>query len=184
MSNGRSRADLLKFIDWMGDKNLLPANTASSRKASANMVFSILSEDEAVDVTSINLDDLMMRFGNKYGQKYGTGSLLTYKSRIRSALEDFKSYCENPLTFKPTGKSRPRARVSTDKSINGKADIKLQPTTVESVGVSVAPPLSAVQILPIAIRPNLTVQIAGLPFDLTELEAKKIANIILAHATA
>jgi hypothetical protein len=40
----------------------------------------------------------------------------------------------------------------------------------------------AMHVLPIALRPDLTIQIAGLPFDLTIAEAKKLANIILAHA--
>lgn len=36
--------------------------------------------------------------------------------------------------------------------------------------------------LPIPLRQNLTVRVFGLPYDLTAAEAKKIANIILAHA--
>ena len=47
---------------------------------------------------------------------------------------------------------------------------------------STSPPLPNVNVLPISLRAGLTVQIAGLPFDLTKAEAQKIANIVLAHA--
>ncbi len=37
-------------------------------------------------------------------------------------------------------------------------------------------------ILPIPIRPDLTVKIQGLPYDLTVHEANKIANVVKAMA--
>jgi hypothetical protein len=40
----------------------------------------------------------------------------------------------------------------------------------------------ASSILPIPIRADLTIYIQGLPFDLTEAEAKKIASVIQAMA--
>jgi hypothetical protein len=39
------------------------------------------------------------------------------------------------------------------------------------------------RILPIKIRKDLTIHIQDLPFDMTEAEAKKIANVILALAS-
>jgi hypothetical protein len=41
----------------------------------------------------------------------------------------------------------------------------------------------ASSILPVPIRADLTVYVQGLPFDLTEAEAKKIATVIQAMAT-
>jgi hypothetical protein len=40
----------------------------------------------------------------------------------------------------------------------------------------------AKSILPIPIRADLTVYIQGLPFDLTESEAKRISNVVTAMA--
>lgn len=37
-------------------------------------------------------------------------------------------------------------------------------------------------ILPIQIRDDLIVMIAGIPHDLTEKEAKRIAAVVMAHA--
>jgi hypothetical protein len=39
-----------------------------------------------------------------------------------------------------------------------------------------------IDILPIQIRPGLTVQIAGIPHDLTREEAEKIARVVMAMA--
>jgi hypothetical protein len=39
-----------------------------------------------------------------------------------------------------------------------------------------------IDILPIQIRPDLIVQIAGIPHDLTREEAEKIARVVMAMA--
>jgi hypothetical protein len=46
------------------------------------------------------------------------------------------------------------------------------------------PAFVADRILPIPIRPDLTVLLLDLPHDMTKAEAQKIANIILAHAVS
>ena len=38
-------------------------------------------------------------------------------------------------------------------------------------------------IIPVPIRPDITIKIHGVPFDLTGSEANKIANVILAMAS-
>ena len=184
MSNGRSTTDLLRFLDYLAEKGLMPSATAASRKASANKMLAVLSAEESVDVTVLDMDDVALRFHNKNGKQYTPGSIQTYKSRVSSAIEDFRSYLNNPLGFRSS--SKPRQRM---KSVKEKTEVKnlvvLEPTSSDEQPQyqNVAPTSqSAMHILPVALRPNLTIQIAGLPFDLTEAEAKKLANIILAHA--
>jgi hypothetical protein len=41
-------------------------------------------------------------------------------------------------------------------------------------------PAAAGLIVPIPIRPDLTVHVQGIPFDLTEAEARKIAAVVTA----
>ena len=62
MAQNRSRADFLRFLDYLGEKGLIPSGTAASRKATANKVTAILSDEEAADVTALDLDEVMMRF--------------------------------------------------------------------------------------------------------------------------
>ncbi|MBY8826684.1 hypothetical protein [Hephaestia mangrovi] len=177
MSVGRSRADLLKFLDWMAEKGLLPANTAQSRKASSNKILALLSEEEAMDVTQVDVDDLALRFGTKFGQQYDPKSVLTYKSRLRSALEDFRAYCDNPVGFRPTGRVQQRPKltkesVASKTSVTDGAEQRSAPTVVQS----------PVSVVPVAIRADVIVHIGNLPHDLTEIEARRIANVILAYA--
>lgn len=50
-------------------------------------------------------------------------------------------------------------------------------------GMPASPKLSAVETcLPVQVRSDVTVHIKNLPHDLTEAEARRLANIILAHA--
>src|SRR5438309_8560153 len=99
MPEGRSRADLLKFLENMGRKGMIPANTASARKAAANKVLAMLSEEEAQDVTSLDVDETIRRFGNRFRAEYTPESLQSYASRLRSSIDDFKRHCDDPLSF-------------------------------------------------------------------------------------
>ena len=59
MTEKRSRQDFLAFLDWMSDKGLMAKNTVAARKAAASKVLSILSDEEAQDVTTLDLADVM-----------------------------------------------------------------------------------------------------------------------------
>lgn len=185
MADGRTKDDFLEFMDFLSEKGLIAKATAQARKASANKVFAILEPSEAHDVTQIDIDELMYRFSNLKGQSYKPQSLKVYKSRIRSALDDFENYKNNPLGFKPSLRAKAKAPKKTGASIG--IDAKAANGDSSTAASSPSPPTStpsrsSPEILPITIRQGLTVQIAHLPFDLTKAEATKLANIILAHA--
>jgi hypothetical protein len=180
MAGQRSREDLKAFLDWVGAKGLMPLATVHARKAAVNNILEILSEEEASDVTLINIDELMSRYSNLKGKNYTPDSLKTYQSRLSKALEDFEIYVENPMGFRPSGGKR---KISTA----GKESVKLEknrPNVASPpIGVSApsVPPPSA-NIIPIAIRQDLIIHVQGIPFDLTKAEAQRVANVILAMA--
>lgn len=180
MNGSRSRDAALEFQDYLASKGLMAKATAMARKASLGKVLGILSDDEAKDVIGLDVDDLMRRFANLQGKSYTAQSLNTYKSRVKSALEDFGSYVENPLGFRPNLNKRD----VKPKPDNGKRSATppgpdLDITTPRPV----SPSFDAASILPIPLRQDLVIRVHGLPFDLTEAEAKKIANVIMAMAT-
>lgn len=182
MDAKRSKAALLEFLDYLATKGLMAPATARARKAAAGKVLGILSAEEAEDVTDIDLDEVMIRFSNLEGKSYTPDSMVTYKSRVKSALEDFASYVNNPLGFKPGLQQRER-KPSPRKSTPAAADSAAATgdTTTPRAPASVAGPMSS-SILPIPVRADLTVYVQGLPFDLTPSEAKKIANVVIAMA--
>jgi hypothetical protein len=166
----------------------MATNTAQARKAAVSKVLGILSEDEAQDVTRLEIDDVMTRFTNLQGKSYTPDSLVTYKSRLKSALEDFSSYINNPLGFRSVVQARERkssAGVNTPAPKAAKdrhQDQAVKSASASPAAMSTGPIASS--ILPIPIRADLTVMIQGLPFDLTAAEAKKIAGVIQAMASA
>jgi len=178
MNGKRTREAILEFQDYQAAKGLLAKGTAMARKAALGKVLGILPHEEAEDVTQIDLDDVMLRFSNLQGKDYTPGSMTTYKSRVKAAIEDFEAYLSNPLGFRPSVNRRDRAPK------NEKAQPKRVDATppAETTSKSAVPTFDSVSILPIPLRADLTVRIQGLPFDMTEAEAKRIANVVLAMA--
>lgn len=177
----RSRSELMQFLNYVGAKGLLSPATVESRKASVNKVLGILSDEEAEDVSKIDLDEVIRRFANLHGQGYTADSLRTYKSRTKSSIDDFLRYVDNPMAFKVGGAKRtPRAKRAKESVETGVVESANIGQTLRSEN---ATPVAGTGIIPIPIRSNLTVHVQGVPFDLTSIEAKKIANVILAMAT-
>jgi hypothetical protein len=180
VNQSKSKSALLEFIDYLAKKGLMNKATAQARKAAANMVLGILDENEAQDVTSIDLDRLFTRYINLAGSNYKPESLNVYKGRLRAAIEDFTNYQRDPMNFRPGVKGRKPAERAKISNPNGKE--VAQPLS-DKLPSSLTPPPASVSILPIPIRPNLVVQIQGLPYDLTPAEAAKISNVVRAMAS-
>lgn len=172
MTGKRTRKDFFDFLDWMSEKGLMAKNTVAARKAAATKVLGILNDEEVQDVTALDLDAVMRRFTNLEGRGYTPGSLTTYQSRLRSALDDFKVYLDKPLNFRPGVQPRERR----------KSDARKESSPTASDG-SRDPTAPAPNALSIPIRPGTTVVIQGLPYDLSDTEAAKIANIVRAMVT-
>lgn len=183
MTKDRSRAALIKFLDFMANKGLAPANTVNARKAAANKILGILNDEEASDISNLDLASLMARFSNLNGHDYTPASLTTYQSRLKSSIEDFFAYQENPLTFKPSGKQREKAvKIPSSKDPTSGLSSERGAPPDDAVTRQPHPTALSSLTLPIPLRANLTVQIHGLPFDLTKSEANKIAAVISAFS--
>lgn len=173
-----SREALVDFLGYLSNKGLMNKTTASARKAAVGKVLGILDATEAEDVSQIDLDDTMNRFHNLEGANYTPESLSAYKSRVKSAIDDFIRYQKDPLNFKPVLQGGSRRPI--DKTKNN-ARSTAEPARVRA-STQIEPPPTSVSILPIPIRPDLTIKIQGLPYDLTPAEANKIAAVVKAMA--
>lgn len=187
MSFDSSLTGLFKFLDWMADKGYTPANTASSRKAAANKVITSLGDDEADNVLSIDIDDAIQRFATKHGGRYSTDSLQSYKSRVKTALEDFAAYKADPVGFRPSGRTsgKPKGSAAKPGKSNALNQSTRSPTGAPATTTpSISPISPGGDVVPVPIREGLIVKIGNLPFDLTADEARKIANVVLAYGGA
>ncbi|WP_315784913.1 hypothetical protein [Bradyrhizobium sp. SZCCHNPS1003] len=182
-----SQKDLIAFLDWLAGKGMMNAQTAASRKAAVNTLLSALDADETADVTKLNLDDVARRFMNKRPGEVKPDSVKVYKSRVQSAIADFKSYRADPLNFRVALVPKP-SNVRAEKATT-------QPIAPSPIATSAAvhqgapthhvfvSPSEIEIVVPIPIRANTIVKIVGLPSDLTKQEAAKLANVIQAFAT-
>lgn len=180
----KSVSALLEFLDWTSEKGIMAKNTVSGRKAAVGNVLGVLDPEEKGDVSSIDLDGAMTRFINLEGKKYNTSSLNVYKSRTNAAINDFLSYIEDPLAFRPHSSKNEKKGLGTNPPKRIKRKQHKEPSTSpdeSNAPVSVSHSDSA-KVFPIQIRENLVVRIHGLPFDLTPAEAERIASVVKAMA--
>jgi hypothetical protein len=180
--NDKSLNSLLEFLDWTAEKGLMAKNTVGGRKAAVSAVLGVLAPEEKSDVTEVDLDGAMVRFVNLQGKKYNTSSLNVYKSRTNAAINDFRTWLADPLSFKPhLAKSEKKIAPKI-----AKPKVRSGSTTSAEDGPSHSSFASAHQttanVFPIPIRENVVVRIHNLPFDLTAAEAEKIANVVKAMA--
>jgi hypothetical protein len=64
MTNKKSREAALEFLEYLAQKGLMSPTTARARKAALGKVLGILDDNEAQDVTTLNLDEVVSRFAN------------------------------------------------------------------------------------------------------------------------
>lgn len=168
-----SKTQLTDFLDFLGKKGLMNAATVAARKAATNTMLGILSEEEASDVSDIDLEDLSRKFLNLKGTNFKPESVRVYKSRLSGTLGDYKSYKKDPLKFRPslTAKAAPSTKQDKPELANTREQ---RSGTVQLDSNDVA--------FPIPIRPDKVVRLVGVPSDLTKREATKIANVIMALA--
>lgn len=181
-----SRDALLDFLDYASEKGLMNPNTASSRKATAASMLSILEEAEVRDVRLLDVEDIYRRFANIHGRKYSPDSLRVYKSRLKNAIDDFVRYTGDPAAFKPATSGKGAKRQTAPKSDAANGTSTKMPPAVRTAVPEVYernPTLQTISI-PIPLRGTCVVTISGVPMDLTEQEAKRIANVIVALASS
>lgn len=166
---------LLEFLDYLGNKGMMNKSTTQSRKAAVNTFLGVLEPHEVEDVRKLNLDEVTVRFQNLKGTEFKPDSIKVYKSRVQSAIDDFKRWKADPSNFKVTFAPKPSApQKQRDNAATASKTHTHSPGEEILTGV----------VFPIPIRAGVIVKIAGLPGDLSKSEATKIANVVQALATA
>jgi hypothetical protein len=176
-----SREALVAFLDYASEKGLINKNTAASRKVSVISMLGILDGQEAADVRTLDIDAIERRFHNLYPTKYSPDSLRVYRSRLKSTLEDFIRYKESPASFRPSASGK-TTKTGSKKAQDQQGATNLPavtpPTTPQSVIVG-RPTIN----VPIPLQGSCVVTINGIPVDLTEQEASRIAKVVMALAS-
>lgn len=179
---GYSVADLEKFLDYCSAKGLLKRNTAVGRKTAVSKILGQLDADEQSDVRSIDLADAFDRWQNKQGAGYDPKSLSVYDSRLKSAVQEFLTYKNDPKSYKPGGVTRKssgslgrkKRPVAPGQSPQAPKNDQFEQPQSDTDSATVPPLLFSVP-----IRPGVAawVRITGLPQDITMAEASSAAML-------
>src|SRR3989442_4359286 len=143
----------VRHWDWVAEKGLMPAATARAIRAAVSQILKIDDNWENVDVTRIDVDNLIARFRNL--SNLAPGSLATYESRFRSGLDSYMSYLNNPASYQPRArKSGQREDRQVSKS-KGKGDAKTSRAGPEpSSNLPTAGSPTKLVVYPFPVRPN------------------------------
>ena len=101
-----SRDNLFDFLDFAGGKGLLKKTTASARKDASKIILGILDDNEAADLSKVDLENVIHRHRNIAASRIMPSTLAAYESRTRTAVRDFLEYVKTPSAWKPSTQQR------------------------------------------------------------------------------
>ena len=101
---------LVDHWSWAADKGLMNRNTAGGLRSACAGVPEVLGDDwEQADISSTDVEDLLLRFQNLKKKDYRPEVLEVYKQRFRKAVASYLEYLANPGTWKPSTREKSSA---------------------------------------------------------------------------
>ena len=170
-------ADLIAFWNsYAIERGNVNDNTARSLGAASKAVLGIEGGWEDLDITTIDPEDFIHRFQNKQAREYTPKTLHIYAQRFRQALKEYKSYLQNPSSWK----------LSTTKKVTptpNKTNKKGRKSTTNQVGSNVINPISpldtSTQLVTYQypLRTDCLIQIR-LPLDFVQADLDRLHNYL------
>lgn len=159
MSLIRDTEEVIKFLEFVGRKSMLPGQTVNCRLTACNNLFSVVQEEEdSIPFLLENLDVLTHRFRN-LNQNVRASTLKVYKSRVKNSLEDFRAWSADPFLWERELSQKTKSQ-NTDRRHKAKKESGAHRTTAleNKVSSDSALPSGARQIR-FPIRPDFSVDI-------------------------
>ncbi len=160
---------LIEFLDWAGTKGLMKPPTASGYRSAVIAVLGIDDDGESLDIRTLDVDDQLLRFTRRSGNRYTPSSLNAYTTRFRKAIEMYRRWLDDP-----SGRIVVRERRSVPKKLESEPP---QPDnhTVQDI----MPPLDDEDILryPFPLRSGRTAYLY-LPRELPSADIRRMTAFI------
>lgn len=167
-----SKSGLLTYLRESARSGILNPAVARSRKIAAVHLLDHIDSEERLNLRLLDVDRLCSKIHKLEDSSIRVEALALYNSRLKSALEDYFNYLNDPSSFEPVSTIQSNFKIQKKKnSEEQKAleDITLTQTDKQE------------DIIPVRIRKDLTVFIKDLPLDLTKSEAGKIVRVVKAY---
>lgn len=149
----------------------MPAATAQALAVATRNVLAILTDDEKVDLSQLDLDTAIKRFTNKRAKDFNPTSLKEYGRRVRRAVELFLTWRGDPANFtiktRTTSAARNKDKEPANSASTTREATEQAPDDVAGTYRSSVP-----------VRPGLVVTLINIPHDLTCSEAERIAGFV------
>ena len=174
----KSARGLVGHWVWAGEKGLVNASTARALATACRGVLEVQEDWENLDITTTDLEKLLLIFKNLRAKKFTPISLKTYESRFRRAVASYLRYLDDPSTwrhgtrkFTDPGSEDPGRPRRKRKRLQNAAK---QDDTTASRGMSETRIISdALQEYPYPIRSDLMARLI-VPRDVTTVEINRL----------
>src|SRR6266496_2402296 len=87
---------LVEHWAWAAEKGQMNRNTAGALRTACVHVLGALDNWEQIDVTSLDVDDVIRRFQNLRARDFNPTSLNAYARRFRNAVASFLEHAKDP----------------------------------------------------------------------------------------
>ena len=176
MSN-LNREKLDEFLGWVAEKGLMKQTTARSLRSACRTVLSVMDDEEARDVSSVDLQTVMQRYQNLYGMDVNPSTMKSYGRRVKQAVSEFVEYNRDKANWRPSGAQRSRQSARSPKKPKPNERISdndgLGKLALTNGDIDVA---SIVHRFP--LRRDAVVTISGIPFDVNRSEMSRLTAFL------
>jgi len=168
-------SELVECLENWERRGDLKKATAHNLRIACVRIAEVLEPADKQNLAGIDVDDAIKRFHN-LNPSIASSSLKTYRGRVRSAIGMFLDYKKDPVNWTPSIKGRSSRKKMSPVIPSGPS------TTTANKGRNPDSHSSPVQAhcltIPFPLRDDVTVEIVGIPRDLTTKEAERIAAFL------
>lgn len=174
---------LVEHWAWAASKGLMNRNSAGALRAASAQVLGVLDNWEQMDVTSIDVEDVIRRFQNLRARDFSPESLNAYARRFRNAVESFLQYVKDPAGWKPSAKQpstkSAKGQLDTNATARSKRDNNVTHEQAKESQIVEGPQVGGLIEYPFPLRDNVVVRLR-LPRDITAAEVKRLSGFMTA----
>ena len=126
--NSRTPGGTLAYCEYLLVKGYATPAQVNPWRTAIQKVFETVEGErwESLDLTSVNLDEYLLRFQTLAGAQYKAESITAYKRRIRNALDAHEHYL---ATGRPPTFSRGGKRERAEEKANGSPAVSIETAT-------------------------------------------------------
>lgn len=164
--------DFEEFWAYASEKGLMKSATARALQSAVRQVIRVEDNWQELDITQLDVDQLLNRFKNTRAKDYKPESMADYEKRFRLALKKFLEFKRDPSSWKSGGQQNSSRKSKTEKSSSAKSG-----AIIEDVIQSLVPQTMAMgtQLMeyPFPLREGCVVRLK-LPMDLKTSEVDRL----------